>query len=118
LSIARRVRQSVLESAHFEYVVLDLADRQRDLASEHRLTGILYNKGRIDADSNCQSKADFVAALRFSMARREAANGRSDIILRITRFGRTGAGFFASSMEHWCRGLHSVASASLAGAHV
>jgi len=78
-------------SARFEDVVLDAAARQRDLESEHQPIGISFKKGRIDVDSNCQSRSDLAASLRFSMVTHDAVHGRSNTIYRITRFGRTGA---------------------------
>jgi len=103
---------------HFEDVVLGTGERQPDLESQHQPIGISFKKGRIDVDSNCQSRSDLVAALCFSVVTRDAAHGRSNTIHRITRFGRTGARFSAGAMEHWRRGLRSFAAASLAGSHL
>jgi hypothetical protein len=108
----------VPESAHYEDVVLDTTELQRDPESEHQPIGISSRKGRVDVDSNCQSRSDLVALLCFSVVTRDAAHGRSNTIHRITRFGRTGARFSAGGMELWRRGLRSFAAASLAGAHL
>jgi hypothetical protein len=110
------MRCQVSAFAHFEGVVLDTAEWQRDLESEQQAIRISSKKGRIDVDSNCHSRSDLVALLRFSTVTHDAAHGRSNTIHRIIGFGRTGARFSAGAMEHWRRGLRSLTAASLAGA--